>query len=171
MLGRLRKDTAGAFVSKSQRAVATTASFSEAFPSVRRARIEVEETFSRRTVIHHLTEENAPEFVDCSNPACFGGGVSIGAVLRWMVATKRSDSTETQLCRGYEGSKRRRVRDCPHSFTVRVELEYSEGHATASLIGFRSSNVPWGPPSRAAAAFAASRRVIDLREEPRSSFW
>ena len=171
MLRRLRKDKAGAIFGKSQLTVATKASFSEAFPSVQRAWIEVVETFYRRTVIHHLTEENAREFVDCSNPECYGGGVSIGAVLRWMVATHRSDSTETQLCRGYEGSKRRRVRDCPHSFTVRVELEYADREAAASLIGVRYTNVPLGAPSRASAAHAASRSVIDVREEPRSSFW
>ncbi|MGA7986955.1 MAG: hypothetical protein WCB51_00995 [Candidatus Dormiibacterota bacterium] len=170
-MGRIRKDKADAVFSKSQLAVATKASFSEAFPSVRRARIEVAETFYRRTVIHHLTEVNAREFVDCSNPACYGGGVSIGAILRWMVATRRSDATDTQLCGGYEGSKRRRVRDCPHRFTVRAELEYAEDDATASLIGGRAPNVPWGGLSRASSAFAASRSVIDVREEPHSSFW
>ena len=171
MLGRVRKDKAGAVFNKSQLAVATKASFAEAFPSVRRARIEVAETFYRRTVIHHLTEENAREFVDCSNPACYGGGVSIGAILRWMVATRRSEATDTQLCRGYEGSRRRRARDCPHSFTVRVELEYAEDDAMASLVGVRAPNVPWGAPSRASSAFAASRSVIDTREERHSSFW
>ncbi len=75
MLGRIRTEKAGAVFNKSKLAVATKASFSEAFPSVRRARIEVEETFYRRTVLHHLTEEDAREFVDCSNPACYGGGV------------------------------------------------------------------------------------------------
>ena len=131
----------------------------------------MQESFYRRTVLYHLTEENAREFVDCSNPACYGGGVSIGAVLRWMVATKRTTMSETQLCRGYEGSKRRRIGDCPHRFTVRVELEYRDDEATAELIGVRSADVPWGAPSRAAAAFAASRAVIDVREERRSSFW
>jgi hypothetical protein len=171
LLRRIRKDNAGAVFSKSKLAVATKASFSEAFPSVRRARIEVEETFYRRTVIHHLTEEDAGEFVDCSNPACYGGGVSIGAVLRWMVATKRSEMAEAQLCRGYEGSKRRRARDCPHSFTVRVVLDYALDDPTANLIGARSSEVLWGATSRAATAFAASRSVIDVRNEPRSAFW
>jgi hypothetical protein len=171
VLGRYRKDKAGTVFSKSQLTVATKASFSEAFPSVRRARIEVEEAFYRRTVLHHLTEEDAREFVDCSNPSCYGGGVSIGAVLRWMVATKRSETAETQLCRGYEGSRRRRLGDCPHTFTVRAELEYGDDDGTSSLIGVRSSNVPWPETSRAAAAFAASRSVIDVRDERRSSFW
>jgi hypothetical protein len=171
MLGRVRKDKAGAVFSKSQLTVTTKASFSEAFPSVRGVRIEVAETFYRRTVIHHLTEENAREFVDCSNPACYGGGVSIGAVLRWMVATTRSEAMETQLCRGYEGSKRRRARDCPHSFAVRVELDYVDDDPSVNLIGVRSSAVALGAPSRASTAFAASRSVIDVREERYSSFW
>jgi hypothetical protein len=171
VLGRIRKDKADAVFSNSELTVATKASFAEAFPSVRRVRIEVEETFYRRSVLYHLTEENAREFVDCSNPACYGGGVSVGAVLRLLVATNRTVTAETQLCRGYEGSKRRRAGDCPHSFTVRVELEYHDDEDAASLIGTRSSDVPWGAPSRAAAAFTASRAVVDVREERRSSFW
>jgi hypothetical protein len=127
--------------------------------------------FYRRTVIRRLTEEDAREFIDCSNPACHGGGVAIGTILRWMFATKRSDSIETQVCRGYEGSKRRRARDCPYRFTVSVELEYAQAASSANLIGARSSNVPWRTPSRAAAAFVASRSVIEVREESRSSFW
>jgi hypothetical protein len=165
VLGLRRKDKAGAVFGQIELTVATKASFSEAFPSVTRARIEVEESFYRRSVIHQLTEDDAREFVDCSNRACYGGGVSIGDVLRRMVITRRHEATETQLCRGYEGSKRHRIRDCAHRFTVRVELQYREAEPSMDLRGVRSSDVPWFDSSRHVAAFAASRFVIDAREE------
>jgi hypothetical protein len=163
MLGLGRKEKAGAVFGRSQLTVTTKASFSEAFPTVTRARIEVEESFYRRTLIHRLTEYDAREFVDCSNPACYGGGVSVGDVLRRMVITRRPEATETQLCRGYEGSKRHRIRDCAHRFTVRVELQYREADASQELRGVRSADVPWFDSSRHVAAFAASRSVIDSR--------
>lgn len=72
----------------------------------------------------HLTEQTARPFVDCSNSLCYGGGVAIQPILSEMVAEGKTDSESRRPCKGYEGSRRSRVRDCVHSFTVKVQLDY-----------------------------------------------
>ncbi len=157
MLGRRRKEKAGGIFRTSQLVFATLATFSEAFPSVERADIEVTELVSGKSVSHRFTETNAREFVDCSNPACFGGGVSVGAVLREMIVEQSSKATQSHMCRGYEGSQRRRVGDCPHVFRVHASIEYRELRTgdVLALVGARQ--VSWPPPSRAAKAYLATR--------------
>ena len=126
MLGRRRNQKAGDIFRKSQLVIVTQATFADAFPSVERADIDVTEVGHGTSVARRFVETNAREFVDCTNPACFGGGVSVGAVLREMVVAQSTDATQTHLCRGYEGSRRRRVGDCPHVFRVNVRIEYRE---------------------------------------------
>ena len=126
MFGRRRKEKAGDIFKKSQLVFATQATFAEAFPSVACAGIEVTETANGKSRTLRFTEANAREFVDCSNPACFGGGVSVGAVLREMIVGQSTEATQRHMCRGYEGSRRRRTGDCLHAFIVQASIEYRE---------------------------------------------
>jgi hypothetical protein len=109
---------------------AKKASFQEVFPELEEARVEVEETGegvyerSRRSVLSSKT--HLSEFVNCSNPLCYNGGVSIGSIIRSMVAQKQTELETTKLCQGYEGSPkgRRKYRQCFNFFTVKVALTY-----------------------------------------------
>ena len=157
MLGRRRNQKAGDIFRKSQLVIVTQATFADAFPSVERADIDVTEVGHGTSVARRFVETNAREFVDCTNPACFGGGVSVGAVLREMVVAQSTDATQTHLCRGYEGSRRRRVGDCPHVFRVNVRIEYRETRRGDAVELPGSRQASWPPPSRAALAYLATR--------------
>jgi len=157
MFGRRRRDKASDIFRRRPVVFATQASFAEAFPSVERAEIEVEEAGAGLPVTRRFSEVDAREFVDCSNPACYGGGVSVGAVLRAMIVDASTEVTHREMCRGYEGSHRRRVADCRHVFTVHAALEYRAELAADSidLVGVRP--IRWRGSSRATMAYLASR--------------
>jgi hypothetical protein len=105
--------------------------FETAFPEIEDVRVEVERgqlgspksgplTYTRRTL---------SEYVDCDNPLCYNGGVSIGAIIRDTIAAKKSEDDVTKRCQGQEGSpKGRRVyRSCMTMFRVRLGLTYKPG--------------------------------------------
>ncbi len=107
-------------------------SFAEAFPMIETIDIVVRENGDgvpawRRE--RFLGKATAGEYVDCSNPLCFDGGVSIGKLVRAMVAAGDSDSHEAyELCQGNEGSpKGRRIyRNCLNSFKLDIHIDYLE---------------------------------------------
>jgi hypothetical protein len=105
--------------------------FLEAFPEIEDFQIEVRESSDRtwggeeRGRVY--TKANPPgEFVDCTNSVCYGGGVSIGEILRLMIDQGKTEDQVSRWCRGHEGSPqgRRQHRSCMHSFGVRVTLKY-----------------------------------------------
>lgn len=109
---------------------AKKSSLSEAYPEI--AELEVEVTrgapyaSARREKLVFNAENPCGEWVDCINPLCYGGGVSIGRLLTEMVRERRPTGEATEICSGYEGSPggRRRKRDCIHFFEVRVRLAF-----------------------------------------------
>jgi len=68
------------------------------------------------------------EYIDCSNPLCYGGGFSIGDVLRRMVAQKENSTKGHKVCKGYEGSPkgRRNYGMCCNMFYYEVEITYRD---------------------------------------------
>lgn len=83
--------------------------FLEAFPELEDFRIEVRESGDRiwggqeRSRVY--TKANPPgEFVDCTNSVCYGGGVSIGEILRSMIDQGKTEDQISRGCRGHEGS-------------------------------------------------------------------
>ncbi len=48
-------------------------------------------------------KEAVREHVDCNNPLCFNGGISLGDVLREMVRGHQEDFIGTSFCTGQEG--------------------------------------------------------------------
>jgi len=110
-----------------------TASFSKAFPEIADLRVEVEESGEgvRGKLGHKVfTMSSLPgEYVDCSNPRCYNGGFHLGAILRSMVMTGKTELETTEFCQGYEGSPkgRRKYRDCDNHFSVKVNLSFKEG--------------------------------------------
>ena len=77
--------------------------------------------------IRAYDENTLGEYIDCSNRLCYGGGFSIGQVLREMVDGKQTHRETTRGCRGYEGSPkgRRRYRSCVNHWKITVDIEYS----------------------------------------------
>lgn len=134
---RPRKKASEVFAESSS-AFAKRASFQEAFPELEEARVEVEESGdgvygeNRRSVYSSRTFLG--EYVNCSNPLCYNGGVSIGGIIRSMLAQKQTQLETTSLCQGNEGSpKGRRIyRKCLNTFRIRVSLTFKEAALPSS---------------------------------------
>lgn len=103
--------------------------FDEAFPQIKDLTIEVSEgSLGRgrsRAMVYH---KDIGEYINCSNPMCYNGGFSIGKVLRNMVAKKETEFSDTEICKGYEGSPkgRKRYRTCVTMFDYKVTIEYDD---------------------------------------------
>ncbi len=99
--------------------------FEEAFPDIDSIRIEVKES-GRGTYGDGFRYETAKEYVNCSNPICYGGGFSLGNLIRKMVSNNEESFESHELCKGYEGSPKgaKRYRSCFNSFKVRIYLKY-----------------------------------------------
>jgi len=71
--------------------------------------------------IRIIHKEAMREHIDCNNPNCFNGGVSLGNVLREMVAGRQEDFIGTSFCTGQEGNPEE---PGPHpSCATRFEIE------------------------------------------------
>jgi hypothetical protein len=71
--------------------------------------------------LHIIHKEAVREYVDCNNPECFGGGISLGNVLREMVAGRQEEFIGTSFCTGQEGNPEE---PGPHpSCATRFEIE------------------------------------------------
>jgi len=111
---------------------AKKSSFDEAFPEIEELTVEVEASgqgikdWNQKSVYH---KENFPgEYIDCHNPLCYNGGFSIGSILRGMVSKKQTKLKTFEVCRGYEGSPKGRIkyRDCVNSFEIKVTIKYKK---------------------------------------------
>lgn len=111
--------------------------FSTAFPQVRHVQVLIEESGEGISEANHKRARSGDtlgEFVDCSNPRCYNGGVCVGSVLREMVAAGETTREFEAVCQGSEGSpKGRRVyRKCLNEFRVRIEIQYAQPSAGQS---------------------------------------
>jgi len=105
--------------------------FKKAFPEIKSIRVEVEERgytgrYDDEPFFRAYDESSLSEYIDCSNPLCYGGGFSIGRIIRDMVGEKKTHNETIEVCQGYEGSPKGRVehRPCINSFNVVVDIEY-----------------------------------------------
>ncbi len=106
--------------------------FAEAYPTISKLKVEVEEQGRGVNAFYGpsvYTEENAGEYVDCSNPLCYNGGLHLGDILRAMVRENQTDREVAKLCQGYNGSPkgRRNYGPCVNSFRVKVHVDYRMG--------------------------------------------
>lgn len=106
------------------------ASFPEAFPEIEALSGTVE--LSGHGVrewnrVRYLTN-NVGEYMDCVNPVCYGGGFSLGSILRDMVRRKETHREELEICQGYEGSPggKRRYRSCTTTFRIKIDIKYKD---------------------------------------------
>lgn len=113
------------------------APFVEVFPDIAEVRVEWTETADgHKRGLRRATEVG--EYINCSSGRCYGGGFSIGAVLREMYRARETEREGSELCRGYEGSPKgkRRHRDCLNFFQYKVRVTYrapsGEGSPTST---------------------------------------
>jgi len=106
--------------------------FAEAYPQIEDIEVEVEETgrgVESRSRSRRYTKEYLPgEFVNCSNPMCYGGGFQLGLYLHGMVSGKKTELEESALCSGNEGSPqgRRVYRKCLNLFRLKIKVTYKD---------------------------------------------
>lgn len=136
MSSRDRRPKASEIFQRSNLAFARKVGFQEAFPDIEHVSVEVQ--------IHSLggspseadkttyTEATLGEYVDCTNPLCYRGGVSIGGLIREMVRSKATALETTKKCQGYEGSAggRRKYRECFTIFQIKISIRYKTGDAS-----------------------------------------
>jgi hypothetical protein len=85
---RKRREKASEFYRKRPPMFVQQAAFEEVFPDIDRVTVEVEESGYGAG---GYEKSNLPgEFIDCSNPQCYGGGFSIGRILRDMTRQKQT---------------------------------------------------------------------------------
>jgi hypothetical protein len=110
--------------------------FEEAFPEIKDLRIEVQTLSEGSKFVNYTSvytmKDKPGEYIDCLNPLCYGGGFSIGKILRDMVSKKETTYESSAMCKGYEGSPkgRRRYRSCLSHWKVKVTLEYKVSEAS-----------------------------------------
>lgn len=102
--------------------------FEDAFPEIETVSVKVDFGYDYhlgRLVFEYNAKSLPGECIDCRNPRCFGGGFSIGEILRQMIRTGETVYNNQISCRGYEGSPkgRRRYGSCDQSFKVHIKLE------------------------------------------------
>jgi len=105
--------------------------FVEAYPTVRRLTMKVEELDSgNHPPIRewNFTESSAPRAINCSNDLCYGGGIDLGMLLQRIVTHRETNGTEKELCSGYEGSPkgRRMYKPCHLMYKVHFVIDYRD---------------------------------------------
>ena len=106
-----------------------TSSFEKAFPQILELTVKIEERNGNGHPCraYGINRTNVSEYIDCSNPLCYNGGISVGQILRNMAWTKAiRHEEEYRRCQGYEGSPkgRRRYGPCSQSFRIVAEVTY-----------------------------------------------
>ncbi len=116
-------------------------SFAEAFPS-----IEDIEVLVKRSVNHKVTNlttekhyerygKDVVEYIDCTNPMCCKGGLSVSNLIEKMVASNQTYLQKDYIpCSGYESSRSGigRYRRCTNYFGVRIAIKYKPKPASTS---------------------------------------
>lgn len=106
-----------------------TSDFSKAFPTIAEVRIDVVSRFTPSGEEREYSTRSEPrEFIDCTNPRCYNGGVPLGHMLRGMVEGRKTEEQWSPPCQGYEGSPkgRRQTGPCDNHFTVKVTLRFKD---------------------------------------------
>jgi hypothetical protein len=111
-------------------------SFDEAYPEIEDVVVEVKENgYGSYGASRTYAKAYFPgEFIDCSNPSCYGGGFSIGQIIYEMKRNRQTEYATSKICKGCEGSPkgRRRYRSCINVFEIKVTVKYREDQTKLS---------------------------------------
>src|ERR1700686_1273253 len=81
----------------------TKSTLAEAYPEIKDITVEVNESGdgvdSWNNPRTYGIDYFPGEFVDCSNPSCYGGGFQLGSYLGRMVRERQTDLEESKTCR------------------------------------------------------------------------
>ena len=102
-------------------------SFEKAYPGVEKVTVTVNETgYGVHQWTNPRTFQNSTisEFINCSNPSCFGGGFRLGTFIYKMVSDKHTHLEEQEFCRGNEGTKTKKGRSCINRFKIAIDIQY-----------------------------------------------
>ena len=111
-------------------------SFDEAFPEIDTIRVEYTESgvgaYSTRYKGNEAYQRvlgekcHISEYINCSNPLCYNGGIHIGQVLREMVYNQETQKEDSKICQGNEGSPKGRkiYRKCYNYFQYKITISY-----------------------------------------------
>lgn len=111
--------------------------FKEAFPEVAEIRVEYSESDYggiSRCGGHApgdfvLTDKSRiGEYLSCSNPLCYKGGIKIGWTLREMIRQRETEKEGSGECQGNEASPKGRkiYRKCMNFFKYKITIRYHE---------------------------------------------
>ena len=105
------------------------ATFAKAFPEIEQCIVEVQET--GHGVSGWIQDDvrrytNPGEYINCSNPVCYSGGIKLGRPIRDMVRARETETEGSKLCQGSERStKGRRIyRKCTNFFKYKITIKY-----------------------------------------------
>ncbi|MBW2559921.1 MAG: hypothetical protein JRE40_03580 [Deltaproteobacteria bacterium] len=116
-------------------------SFAEIFPSIKDIEVVV-----KRSVNHDIAKlstevdcehygKNVVEYIDCTNPMCCKGGLSVSNLIQKMVASNQTHLQKDYMpCLGYEGSVKGigRHHRCTNYFGVRIAIKYKSASTSES---------------------------------------
>jgi len=109
-------------------------SFVDAFPSIEDIRVEVVRKkgvsiYDKEETLIYTKETIPGEYINCDDPYCYNGGISIGSIIRDMV---RNRTTESEIpfikCKGYLGSPKgkKKYGECYRNYKVKVNISYKD---------------------------------------------
>ena len=124
-----RRKKASEIFNENNLVFARKVAFDEAFPEIDTINVTVVESGSGiydQTSTRSYDKHSLGEYIDCSNPACYRGGFSVGSMIQGMVSHKETHTEESTICQGNEGSpKGRRIyRKCINFFKVVIDIQY-----------------------------------------------
>ena len=112
--------------------------FEQVFPQIADITIRVKESgygvtpgFDTRTYTKSIGE-----YVNCSNPSCYNGGIRVGSIIHEMVRKGDTHGEEKHICQGYEGSPKghRRYRSCINFFHVTIDIKYKDNNGEKPIV-------------------------------------
>lgn len=108
-----------------------TTDFHAAFPEIDTVSVTVTEEgegIREWSHVRHYDEKRLGEYIDCSNPLCYNGGLRIGQLIRNMGYSKATQLRDEFGCQGYEGTPkgRKNYGPCFNRFGVKIEVKYRD---------------------------------------------
>jgi len=104
-------------------------SFQTLFPEIQEIKWEVIESgYGIKNIkTHYIVMDNVREYINCSNPRCYGWWFPLWEVLRGIHKNKQEISEWWKLCIWYEGSPhgKKYRRTCINEFNYKITINYS----------------------------------------------